>query len=134
MIKKEKIIDDLNWITEKISSLVWYINLGTLGTTWSSVIGTSKYDAFRITFFEARWIFILCLSALLCEMGQYISAYFDAAGVLNRMEAEKRQTAEFDPSSPYYIARKFFFGAKIVLTVVAAVLLLVLIFYKLGGM
>jgi hypothetical protein len=38
MPKKADLISELDWITNKISSQVWTLNLGTLGTTWSLLI------------------------------------------------------------------------------------------------
>ena len=133
MATKAQIIGDLNWTTEKLSSLIWYINIGTLGTAWSAVISTAKDDAFKVTFYEARWIFALCLVALLFELGQYISAYFQTKSVLDLMEAHKSETSTYDKSSLLYKVRKLFFGAKIISTILAATLLLGLIFWKLGG-
>jgi hypothetical protein len=44
MAVKENLLKDLDWVTEKISSQVWTLNLGTLGTTWSLLITTSVPD------------------------------------------------------------------------------------------
>jgi hypothetical protein len=52
MATKADLLSELNWITEKISSLVWTLNVGVLGTTWSLLITRS------FTFRNAIWIFI----------------------------------------------------------------------------
>jgi hypothetical protein len=38
MATKEKLLEELNYLTEKISLLVWTLNVGVLGTTWSLLI------------------------------------------------------------------------------------------------
>jgi hypothetical protein len=40
MATKEDLLKELNYLTEKISSLVWTLNVGVLGTTWSLLITT----------------------------------------------------------------------------------------------
>ena len=42
MATKEDVLKELNWVTEKISSLVWTVNLSTLATTWSLLIGSAS--------------------------------------------------------------------------------------------
>ena len=41
MPQKSELYAELNWITEKISSQVWTLNLGVLGTTWTLLIATT---------------------------------------------------------------------------------------------
>ena len=38
MPTKDDLLSELDWVTEKISSQVWTLNVGTLGTTWSLLI------------------------------------------------------------------------------------------------
>ena len=65
MTNKAKLMEDLNWTTEKISSQTWILNLGILGTTWTLLISGAADKAtsskLNITFLEVRWIFVLCL-------------------------------------------------------------------------
>ncbi len=41
MPNKADLLTELNWLTEKISSLVWTLNVGTLGTTPPSPLNLS---------------------------------------------------------------------------------------------
>jgi hypothetical protein len=91
MATKETLLKDLDWITEKISSQVWTLNLGTLGTTWSLLVTSSVPEQFRLTVNDSRWIFLLCLAALLCEMGQYLSAYVITAAFSPTWRQDARQ-------------------------------------------
>jgi hypothetical protein len=93
MATKDDLRSELNWITEKISSQVWTLNLGTLGTTWSLLIVSGLPTGLRFTTRNAIWVFIPSLLSLLCEMGQYLCGYFLARRLLNDME--ENNTTEF---------------------------------------
>lgn len=132
MAKKEDLLKDLDWVTEKISSQVWILNLGTLGTTWSLLITTTIPDKLKITFVEARWIFVSCIAALLCEMGQYLASYIMYFGILKKLEADEHTTFSYDKNSGMRKLRFTFFYAKIALTVAASLYLLLIVFPKLA--
>jgi hypothetical protein len=121
---KKDLIDELDWITNKISSLVWTLNVGALGTTWSLLIAN------RFTFRNAIWIFVPCILSILCEMFQYLSGYRLADGLLRKMERENLTEFEYPTTDPLYEARQFFFVWKIVLAIAAGVILLFTLFQK----
>jgi hypothetical protein len=129
---KENLLADLNWVTEKISSQVWALNLGTLGTTWSLLITSSLPENFRFTPRNVFWIFIPCLLSLLCEMAQYLSAYRLNRRLLAEMEQSNRTEFQYPANDILYKARQFFFRGKIVLTVTAALILVFTLVQKFG--
>jgi hypothetical protein len=47
MASKDDLLKELNYLTEKISTLVWTLNLGALGLTWSLLI-TSGVEGVRL--------------------------------------------------------------------------------------
>jgi hypothetical protein len=97
MPTRQELYKELDWVTEKISSQIWTLNLGTLGTTWALLITSSIPEKFRLTFAEARWIFLASVCALLCEMGQYLSAYKMYRGIQARLEENNQDQYELDP-------------------------------------
>src|SRR5262245_42451897 len=117
MPKKADLIAELNWITEKISSLVWTLNVGTLGTTSSLLI------ADRLTVLHAIWVFVPSLISLVFEMGQYLSGYLLARRLQDDMKKHNREEFEYPTDSFLYGARDRFFACKIVLAIVAAAIL-----------
>jgi hypothetical protein len=86
MATKADLLSELNWVTEKISSQVWTLNLGTLGTTWSLLIATAVPETIRFTPRNAVWVVIPSLLSLLCEMGQVLAAYSLDRKLLKKME------------------------------------------------
>jgi CDP-diglyceride synthetase len=89
MPKKDDIVTELNWTSEKISSLVWSLNVGTLGTTWSLLIAN------RFSIRNAIWILVPCLLSLLCEMAQYFSGYWLALRIEEDMRRNNRKEYEY---------------------------------------
>jgi hypothetical protein len=73
MQNKEVLLNDLNWLTEKISSQVWTLNLGTLATTWSLLIAAGSNDKLRIGSNDAIPIMLLCVLAMVSELLQYLA-------------------------------------------------------------
>ena len=47
MQSKKALLTELDWLTEKISSQVWTLNLGTLATTWSLLIAAENNGKLR---------------------------------------------------------------------------------------
>jgi hypothetical protein len=131
MPDKKELIDELNWITEKISSQVWTLNLGILGTTWTLLIATTN-TKLQFQQAEAFPILFLCIASLTCEMLQYLSGYANDRRLLRDVEARNAQTFDYDPAALLYRLRMFFFYVKILTTVVAAVFLLWKIFSHLA--
>ena len=124
MATKTELVEELNWITAKISSLVWTLNVGALGTTWSLLIAS------RFTFRNAVWIFVPSILSILCEMGQYLSGYGLARRIKDELEKNNRTEFEYPTNDLLYKARDFFFVCKIVLAIVAGVILLITLFQK----
>ena len=124
MPKKADLISELGWITNKISSQVWTLNLGTLGTTWSLLI------AERFSISNAIPVFVPSLLSILCEMGQYLCGYWLPLRLLRKMERENLTEFEYPTDSLLYRARDFFFVWKVVLAIAGAVILVFTLFQK----
>jgi hypothetical protein len=122
MATKGDLIKELDWITEKISSQVWTLNLGTLGTTWSLLIASNPNIQFTPR--NALWIVVPCLLSLLCELAQYLAGYWLDNKLLDKLEEDNETEFQYPKNSVLYRARKrWFFRSKIVLTILAAVIL-----------
>lgn len=128
MATKKDLLADLNWVTEKISSQVWTLNLGTLATTWSLLIASKPSESVRLTTQNAVWIFVPCLLSLLCEMGQYLSGYRLAHQLLLDLERTNKDEFKYPTDSYLYKMRHILFISKIVLTVLAAAVLVLTLF------
>jgi hypothetical protein len=130
MPAKAKLLEELDWLTDKISTQIWTLNLGTLATTWSLLIAGGSVEKLRIGPSSAIFIMGLCIVAMLCELGQYLTGYFNARSILDRLESSGQTEFEYDKSAWLYILRKWFFCGKIALTLVAALWLVAILARK----
>ena len=131
MRNKKDLVEELNWLTDKISSQVWTLNLGTLATTWSLLIAAGNVEKLRIGGANAIPIMGLCILAMLCELVQYLAGYINARSILRGLENSGRAEFEYDRSALLYILREVCFYGKISLTLAAAIWLLVVLAGKL---
>jgi hypothetical protein len=113
MLPKAKLVENLDWLTEKISSQVWTLNLGTLATTWSLLIAAGSVGKFKIAPVNAIPIMALCIVSMLFELGQYLAGYRDAKSILDRIERTGQKEFEYDKSTTLYKLRDWFFWGKI---------------------
>jgi hypothetical protein len=130
MRTKEDLLKDLDWLTDKISSQVWTLNLGTLATTWSLLIAAGNVEKLRIGGANAIPIMGLCILAMLCELIQYLAGYANARLILDGLQDSGRTDFEYDRSAPLYILREACFYTKIALTLAAAIWLLAVLVCK----
>ena len=130
MPTKAKLLEELDWLTDKISSQVWTLNLGTLATTWSLLIAGGSVEKLQIRPGNAIPIIAICITAMLFELGQYLAGYFNAKSILDRLESSGDTEFEYNKSALLYKARKWFFCGKIALTLVAAIWLVVILAKK----
>ena len=131
MADKKVLTDDLNKLTEKISSQVWTLNLGTLGTTWSLLVASGFPESIRFTTRNAIWVFVPCLLSLLFEMGQYLPGYALDRRLLQQMELSGATDFQYPTGDWLYKARDRCFSAKIVLTIAATLILVFTVVRKL---
>ena len=133
MATKEDVLKELNWVTEKISSLVWTVNLSTLATTWSLLIGSASIPTqYRLQRGEAEPILLCSLLALICEMSQFVAAYVNNRQALHIIERDHVEDFRYNPKAWSYRLRLLFFYLKIILTFAAALILVIRLITKLG--
>jgi hypothetical protein len=129
MADKSKLLEELNWTTDKISSQVWILNFGSLGTAWTLLIAANS-ATYRLMAADVRWIFIFCITGLLCEFLQHLSGYVNSRRILSHLELENKVEFQYDRSAFFYRARIGFFYLKILLTFAAAVFLLHTLYFR----
>jgi hypothetical protein len=129
MATKEKLLEELNYLTEKISSLVWTLNVGVLGTTWSLLITTVPENV-RFSVRNAFWVFVPSLLSIVGELAQYLAGYLSAHRICEKLEQKGEEEFQY-PKDRLYYARRFFFWWKIVFTTLAVLILLYTLIWKL---
>jgi hypothetical protein len=129
MPTKDELVKELNWLTEKISSQVWTLNFGTLATTWSLLIAGRSGEKL-IESGDAIPIILLCIVAMLCELGQYYAGYINALSIKEELKKSGEEEFDYDERAPLYILRECLFYVKAMLSLAAATWLVVILARK----
>jgi hypothetical protein len=112
MPEKADLLKELDWLSDKISSQVWTLNLAFLGTAWSLLI-VGGPGGVRFSVRNAVWVLVPCIVSqrLLREMG-------------NRTEFQ------YPRDSWFYRGRDLFHWCKIIFTTIAGVALVITLLQK----
>src|SRR5262249_24759867 len=125
MAKIADLREHLDWISDKISTQIWTLNIGILATTWSILISNSPLTkSLWLPPFVARLIFLLCILSIIFQFAQYFSAYLMCRRILREKEAEGTDEFQYTTTGFLYRAREASFWIKIALTLCAAALLI----------
>ena len=126
MPKKAEVIENLNWVTERISDRVWTISVGVIAVSLTYIVESASGTA--TPFLTPRQVAIpaaLALLALVCDLAQYMAANRQNLELLRRMEAEGLDEARFERDL-LWRARMLAYRAKFWFCVVAVLWIVVL--------
>jgi hypothetical protein len=82
MATKKELLDELNFLSDKISTSVWTLDLGMLAFAWSLLIASGDM---RFTVRNAIWVMIPSLLALIAHMLQYLFGYVVARRIYREL-------------------------------------------------
>ncbi len=114
MPKTQKIIEDLNFISDRMSTQIRTIALGLLATTWGLLIGRSEVATDIADKLKVNLIIIGAIAILtMCfDFLQYLFGYLESSDLLNKMEKGTQEEGKYKRSSLFYCLRKSFFWVK----------------------
>lgn len=110
----EKVIEDLDFATNRIGEQVRAISIGVLAVAWLFLAGGTNAPAVKV----APDVQVLLLSgalaigSLLADYFQYLCAYFESSHVLVAAEQNPKSKPTYDYQSFSFRARKLFFWLK----------------------
>src|SRR5437016_144779 len=129
MATKDKILDDLNFVTDRISTQVRTLALGVLGFVWGIIISDSQIAKSIAQPLNAQLLGIAggALLTMLLDFLQYVAGYVNTASVLTAIERINATEGSYDYKSWGFRLRRFLFWSKVcVLTVTVLALLRIL--------
>lgn len=129
MPKLKEVIDELKWISDRISTQVRTIGMGILAVTWGLLITQPQIAGPLPDNLKKNLLIIgvIALSSIFCDFLQYFFAYLNNEGLRNRIEEGNLDALDYDYSATSYKLRKFFFWTKQVLLITACAWLLAII-------
>ena len=119
----EKVIEDLNWVCDRISTQVRTISIGLLAITWGLLIGKPEISQPLPLWLKKNLLVIgiLTLFTMLVDFLQYLFGFFIIEGLRKSMEKNKQTEAVYDYGTITYKLRKICFGLKLILVIIACI-------------
>ena len=125
----QRVYDDLDFVTDRISTQVRTIALGVLALAWLFLAGGKETPALGLqqSVRSLLGVAALAVGALLCDYLQYVAGYLAANSVRQRAETAKKATALYNYRDVRYGLRKVLFWLKQGLAAAATVWMLSLL-------
>ncbi len=125
----KEVIEDLNWICDRISTQVRTMSIGLLAITWGLLIGKPEISQPLPLWLKKNLlaIGILALVAMFSDFLQYFFGFWVVDNLRKSMEDKKQAEAEYDYGAISYKLRGFFFCVKLILVVIACIWFLAVI-------
>jgi len=121
MSDRKRLIEDLDFISDKISSTTRYIAFGILAIAFTIITTKGTNELYgKIVYYYSNIIYTACalaVLAILFDYGQYLVAYRNS---YNQLVHDKK-------SGRLRKMREWLFFSKIILTVLASLLLIITI-------
>jgi hypothetical protein len=126
MPTKDKVIEDLNWLTDRLSTQVRTVALSVLALAWGLLIGDKEAD--KAIAMQRKWHLLgiggTAVVVMFLDFLQYVSGYVNTHSLLKEMERTGANTGTYKTNSLSYRLRMFFFYGKQFLLAAAVLWLL----------
>jgi len=129
MVAYKKVVDELQWVSDRISTQIRTIGLGLIILTWGLIIGQPEIAGPIPASLTKNLLIIgvVALGTMFCDFLQYFFAYLNSDILRKKMEIKKLDEADYDYTAATYKLRTFFFWSKQVLLFVACIWFLIVI-------
>ena len=125
----DKIYEDLNFTSDRLSTQIRTLTLGVLALVWLFLSGNENVAKLNLTAGNRSLLTIagLCVVTLLLDAIQYWAFYFSANAVRKRAEKQKSAEASYDEKSGFRRLQRLSFWAKQFTALAATVWLLAIL-------
>ncbi|MCB1336286.1 MAG: hypothetical protein KDK10_02090 [Maritimibacter sp.] len=132
MASREKLIEDHNWLTERVSNRVWAVSTATIASCLAFLIegGNAASEPF-LSPKQLAIPLVASLLAVLSDLLQYWIAVRQTAKLLNAIEQADEENGQFDTNAWDYRVRSWSFKLKSLFAFVGVGWLTALIFLRL---
>jgi len=110
----DKIIEELHFLSNRISTQVRMVSVCLIAVTWGLLMGTSSTTVAIAGEIKKHLLLIgfLAILAMFLDFLQYFCGYLDADRLRLRMEEKELRSGEYDYKAPLHRLRHWFFWAK----------------------
>lgn len=126
MATKEKIIDDLNFVTDRLSTQVRTLALGVLTFVWGIIISDSELAKSIAQPLNSQLLGIAggAILTMLLDFLQYVAGYLNTARLLTGVERAGATEGTYNYHSWGFRFRRFFFWTKVGVVIITVLALL----------
>lgn len=124
-IKIKDVIEELRFLSDRISTQVRTIAIGLIGITWGLLIGKSGFVGHLKI--KLLWVGSFALLAMFLDFLQYFCGYICTDNVRKGMEKEKKEEGIYDYRSWLYRLRSWFFWLKQIILIIVVVCFFVIV-------
>jgi len=123
MIAYEKIVEELQWVSDRISTQVRTLGIGLIAITWGLIISQPQIAGPIPDSLKKNLLIVgvVAVAAMFCDFLQYFFAYLNSHILLKKMESENLDEAIYDHTAKTYKLRIFFFWTKQIVLLVACI-------------
>jgi hypothetical protein len=118
---KKEVLDDLAYLSDKISTIVRTIAVGLLAVAWGFLV--SPPQRFRIEAPAILTIIVCAVVGLLLDWAQYLAGYVSSFTRWRQIEADS-EIRGWDPTAWSYSLRDIFWRAKQIIVLAGALVLI----------
>ena len=125
----EKIVEELHWLCDRISTQVRTMSISLLIITWGFLIGKPEISQPLPSWLKKN-LLVIGIFALIAMFGDFLQYFFglwNVDSLRKSMEDKKQTEAEYDYDTITYKLRGFFFWFKLILVLIACLWFLAVI-------
>lgn len=114
MAKKEEIIEEVQFLSDRLSTQIRYIVFGILATVWGFYISDHLVIKLAVSKFSNQliWLMILSTLVLVIDYLQYLSGYLIGTNLIKQLEKSSKNEGAYDEKSLGYRFRIWAFVIK----------------------
>lgn len=124
MPTKQKVVENLDWVTERISNRVWTISLAVLATCLGYLIESSKNEDAFLASHSVVIPAAFALLALVFDLLQYFSANRQNLVLLRKLEKSGENEGLYSTSDLWFRLRNWSYLSKIIACMLSACILI----------
>ena len=135
MSSVKDVIEELRFVSDRISTQVRTISVSLIIVTWGLLLGTSQTSLPATDCFRKKLLTVgvVAVVAIICDYFQYLFGYWGTKNVLKQAESSKAEVAEYDYTDWRYRFRETFFWIKQIVLMAAILWFLITIVPYLAG-
>ncbi len=122
MPNKDRLIEDIDWLSERLSNRVWFTSTVTIATCIALLLeGAASENQAFLAAKDLALPIVLAIIAGVCDFVQYFCGYLNSKRLLDEMEISGNETIQYKTSGFLYRVRTLAFHLKLLFSTIGMV-------------